>query len=339
MITKNIKSIYLMMALCLASFALAMKTEDEAALEELPLELLKMTYDKLHPDSKRTFLGLSKRLSCLRNLSKRTTLRDEKGIPCLLRMERLEDLRIYCKLSPEGVNALRPVLKNLRILSFSNNSIMDESLAALAPYLTQLQRLHLQECHTLTNEGLRCLAELTSLEWLELSGSSISDIGVGYVAKLPQLQQLDLSGSSISKNGIKCLQGARKLWQLNLSDCLGLKNMGMNLNGLSQLRKLDLSGCDRMDDEVIMDWLGGGGLFLLESLNLSDTEVTKLSPLAGLLQLRDLDLSGTSVTDEDLRQLEGLTSLQRLNVERCFHVTQAGIGRLLQRYPSLRIEF
>jgi hypothetical protein len=54
------------------------------------------------------------------------------------------------------------------------------------------------------------------------------------------------------------------------------------------------------------------GLSALESLQMSGTGVTDLSPLAGLARLRVLELADTAVSD--LSPLEGLTALRRLDI-------------------------
>ena len=66
------------------------------------------------------------------------------------------------------------------------------------------------------------------------------------------------------------------------------------------LQSLNLSGTNVTDIEPLK------GLTALQRLDLSRTKVTDLGPLKGLSALQSLDLSGTNLTD--IEPLKGLTA-------------------------------
>ena len=57
--------------------------------------------------------------------------------------------------------------------------------------------------------------------------------------------------------------------------------------------------------------------------------------LSGLTKLHYLFLNNTKITDAGLRQLTGLTNLQRIDVTRCDNITDAGVAELQKALPGL----
>ena len=72
----------------------------------------------------------------------------------------------------------------------------------------------------------------------------------------------------------------------------------------------------------------------VKSLDLYDTQVVDLSPLAGLTNLEVLDLCDTQVVD--LSPLAGLTNLEVLNL-RNTQVDQQSLDNLRAALPNVRI--
>ncbi len=293
---KNIKTLYLIAALFLSSCALAMEEWDPvlttvttaspeqelSLLEELPLELLRMIYDKLDPDSKRAFLAANKRLYEVRNPLTGATLKGKAGIPSLLRMEGLKDLKIAYTVSRQDILDLQPVLKNVKVLDTSNNLIMNEDFEVMVPYLTQLEQLDLSS-NLIPDETLSYLRGLTQLLELNLSGCTrISLSGIQHLsALLPQLQVLNLSGCNVV-DFMAAMYLARftQLRELNLSDCISVRWQFLEqLAKLPQLQVLDISNNQAVDD-------------------------TDLRTLERCTQLRRLDVRGTHVTSAGIAALQ-----------------------------------
>ena len=139
---------------------------------------------------------------------------------------------------------------------------------------------------------------LTSLEFLYLSDTSISDISS--LSGLTSLTMLNLSDTSISD--ISSLSGLTSLKWLYLSDT-SISDIS-SLSGLTSLTTLYLS------DTSISDISPLSGLTSLKSLNLSDTSISDISSLSRLTSLTTLNLSDTSISD--ISSFSGLTSLKWL---------------------------
>lgn len=93
-------------------------------------------------------------------------------------------------------------------VSLENKPVEDASLALLHSF-PKLQSLSL--AHTrITDEGLREVATLSTLEHLDLSGDpGVTDAGLNHLAALPRLQMLTLSGTRVTDGGVQKLRAAR----------------------------------------------------------------------------------------------------------------------------------
>ena len=56
-----------------------------------------------------------------------------------------------------------------------------------------------------------------------------------------------------------------------------------------------------------------------------------------MISARDPIPRGTAVSDAGLRHLEGMAGLERLSLQDCPNVTEAGVARLRQALPRCRI--
>ncbi len=366
------KTLYLLAAFCLTSCALAMEEWEPALtmvpsvpfvqeeqdaepcslLEQLPLELLKMIYDKLDPDSRKVFLTLSKGLQDLKGTWKSVTLKDEAGIPCLSSMPGLEALKIACEFSSQSILQLKPKVCGLKVLDLSDNKLWTEDLAFLVPSLTKLQQLSLRNCYILrvknsgylaslallllgrgcSSEDLSYLANLTQLRQLDLNSCNhATHASLRHVAGLTNLQVLDLENTEITYEGLRQLTGLTQLQVLSLADTrVGNKGLAC-LVGLTRLRELDVSLCGVNDDGVAHLT----GLTQLRSLNLNDCRLTDegVAALAVLTNLEQLNLGANSrVTHVGIAAFDRMKNLQRLSLILCHRVSDrslAVLGRLV----------
>ncbi len=203
------KTLYLLAALCLPSCALAMQTDETASttlnttesqlslLEQFPPEIIVMVLDYLDPESKKALFLASKGLYDLRYLSTRITLIHRRGIPCLLKMPRLNALDIDCDLGSKAI--LAPILEKLKIVVFFRNHVRTADLEALRGS-TQLRELDLSYTHV-TNEDLSHLTGLVNLQKLNLrSCPYVSSDGLRAMGAMENLQHLDLRETDIKLN-------------------------------------------------------------------------------------------------------------------------------------------
>jgi internalin A len=136
---------------------------------------------------------------------------------------------------------------------------------------------------------------------VECGDSRVSDLSP--LAGLSELMSISLRGLPVTD--ISPLAGLASLrvfisYDLPVSDFGSLTRLPLQI--------LSLEGSPVRD----LTRLPGLGENSLQSLDLSETEVSDLAPLAGLTGLRSLSLMGTAVTD--LRPIAGLKSLESLNL-------------------------
>ncbi len=178
----------------------------------------------------------------------------------------------------------------------------------------------------ITDEQLRTVSELYSLESLSLQDNRITDIST--LAALGGLSDLNLAGNYI--RDISAVSALRSLRKLNLdhnpvSDCSVLSELRY-LNSLSvvdtdvpegNLRELaqQLPSCAiRYGKDGEEEILIGERSFPLDSeeLMLSGQTITDISLLREFRQLKILDLSNNQITD--LQPLMELQKLEKLNI-------------------------
>jgi Leucine-rich repeat (LRR) protein len=181
--------------------------------------------------------------------------------------------------------------------------------------------------HTqVTDAGLKELAGLKQLRWLDLTGVKVTDAGLKELDGLTQLQALQLGSTQVTDAGLKELAGLKQLRTLHLHG-LKVTDAGLKeLDGLTELKSLDLSST-QVTDAGLKEL---AGLKQLWVLYLTSTPMTGvgLKELAGLKQLQTLQLGSPKVTDAGLKELAGLKQLQTLRLYFGTQVTDAGLKEL-----------
>jgi hypothetical protein len=153
--------------------------------------------------------------------------------------------------------------------------------------MTSLRTLSLAKTR-ITDRGMRSLASLTHLEYLDLSQTNIGDAGLEQIRGLTKLKSLSLEGTQVSDEGLACLAAMNHLTDLDLSHTqvrgAGLKH----LVAMEELNDLSLEGTD-LDD-------------------------AGLAQLPALPSLRELNLSSTRITSVGVRVLKGRQSINSLSI-------------------------
>jgi internalin A len=157
----------------------------------------------------------------------------------------------------------------------------------------------------MTAEGLKELPALPNLKSLGLNhGFPITDSGMKAIAQIKSLEFLSLQGVSVTPAGIK------------------------NLNGL-KLKTLSVYR-DQITDEMLKVL---HEVNLLHTINWARGENGRPT---GLKDVRYINLAGSRVTDAGLRELEGMTSLVEVFLEKT-KVTDEGISNLKKALPKLQV--
>ena len=135
-------------------------------------------------------------------------------------------------------------------------------------------------------EDLSCIASLTKLETLDLSGSSFPVEDLAILAKLPELENLSLADCGLST--LAGLEEADSLVTLNLS--------GNTLRNLEPLRNKEKLHEVNLQHNAVVGLEDLATLVNLEKLDISYNAVTDLGPLTSCLKLNWLDAGNNSLT-------------------------------------------
>ncbi len=181
------------------------------------------------------------------------------------------------------------------------------------------------------------IANLETVQELNLEGAQITDSNVQYISKLSSLKRLHLSQNPrLSDAGLEFLGELTSLEELVLY-AADINGDGLaHLGQLSRLKKLQLNQSAVTDEGLRAIPL----LPALEYLDLRSTSVTGpgLAALADLPKLKTLLLAGAKITDSTLEPVGDLRRLEALSLEDV-GVSDAGLLHLrsLKRLEQLRI--
>jgi len=199
------------------------------------------------------------------------------------------NLRSCWQVSDHGIGHLTGInsqpstgAKTLEHLSLQDcQKLTDESLKHISEGLTNIQRINLSFCVSVTDTGLKSLSRLPSLRELNLrSCDNVSDIGVGFLAEstsasltrldvsfcdrvsdsamahlatgLPTLTSLSMSSCQVTDQGIARLAPHMKnLNTLNIGQCVKLTDRAVQTisEEIKSLRSIDLYGCTKISSE------------------------------------------------------------------------------------------
>jgi Leucine-rich repeat (LRR) protein len=99
------------------------------------------------------------------------------------------------------------------------DGVPEEVICSLCGRLPALTRLYLGGVKSLTTEGLRAVGGLTTLTWLSLYNSNVTNVGLRELRDLTALTFLGLSYSSVTDVGLQELTTLTALTQLGVHGC------------------------------------------------------------------------------------------------------------------------
>ena len=213
-----------------------------------------------------------------------------------------------------------------------SHSIGDEGLSHLKN-LTSLRYL-LTRSRSISDEGLKHLANMTQMETLYLRGIQVSDKGLIHLKKMKKLKRLNLSPTNVTEKGLVHLVGLKNLERLDLPFAVGDAAL-VYLSKLPFLKEIEI-------DSDLITPKGLAALLKMESLEhvfIDDTDKMDaiVDNLTKLSTIKSLDL-GRGLTDDGLMHLKNMQSLQELDIKTA-KVTSKGIAAL-NVLPSLHtLEF
>jgi hypothetical protein len=269
----------------------------------------------------------------------------DRGIKSLEEHSTLESLALWSSSITDGSLESLARMRQLTSLTIQKAPITDEGIAALIGRLSEvgkLKTLNLFKCPNVTDEGLKKIERLTSLERLflnnndgltssllakishltnlnrlEIDSIALDEADLIHLAKLTKLETLGLSCSNskskLTDRGLAFVSQVPSLQSLTIQSAK-FTDVGVpDLLKLKKLRFLDLSHTEITDQGL--ESLAKEFPNLLR-LGLTGTHVTDAAMVhvGKLTQLEHLTLSDTKVGDEGLKRLDRLTKLQYVYV-------------------------
>ncbi|CAJ1082552.1 uncharacterized protein si:ch73-173p19.1 [Xyrichtys novacula] len=195
-------------------------------------------------------------------------------------------------------------------LSLNQTAVTDATLAVLPTCVPQLRLLSIKQTKV---KDVSALAQLSSLQTLNLDGTGVTESSLEHLASHPTLTSLSLAGISVNdgNQALQIISGLR-LTQLTLPGRHSVTDSGLSfLSRLCLLSELDLTDYTQVTDQGV-------------------------SQLSTMSRLKKLSLSNTQVTDAGLPSLRGLQELQELCLDRTA-VTSRGVAELIICLPHLQV--
>ena len=220
---------------------------------------------------------------------------------------------------------------DLQALTFQAGGFSGRQLGHVAD-LTGLRELDLRRT-SVTDDDLGHLRRLSSLRKLLLCDTQVGNCGMEHVKHLKRLEKLNLCGTKVGDKGIEHLRGLDRLEWLNIYDT---KATDAALATLSKPRSLKhLQASTGLSDA------GLAHLSIMPELSILDI-TSKAITNQGLRQIgrcarmRHVALWNTQITDDGLKYLHGMGSLEYLLIARS-GVTPLGLLKLQQSLPRCEV--
>lgn len=221
-------------------------------------------------------------------------------------------------------------------LAFATQQLDDSSLEILSGFKT-LQTLNLSYNDRISDIGLKFLSQLPALRELNLTGcGAITDAGLPHLMSVSTLESLRLKGTSVTLAGLKQFNSALpKVIDSTRLDVLRLYNLekfhsgGLRAKLNDNLDLIDLTIPNRGSmtdvDQILAQTPNLERLDLIRCKGLTPEYFRSI---AALSRLRILVLESTETNDESLGALSELVTLEDLNLNKCFQLSDTGIRHL-----------
>ena len=194
-----------------------------------------------------------------------------------------------------------------------------------------LTKLNLGYCVSIPPQGFACLSSLTSLQELDVRGTTINDEGLAGLSSLTSLQELDVRGTTINDEGLAGLsRSLSALTQLSLCHCKSISGSGFaSLSSLTSLQELHV-GVTAINDEGLAGLSRSlPALTKLDLYRCAPISSAGFACLSSLTTLQELDVGGTKIEDKELAGLSGsLPALTNLDLSCCHSISGSGFACL-----------
>lgn len=177
---------------------------------------------------------------------------------------------------------------------------------------------------SLTGLGIKQIAAVPSIKYLNLEGCDTLDSEFGVLAMMPMLNSLSLKDTSITDTGVELLCRSRSLRHISLA---GTQITDASLQALASMKSLEsisLYGTSVSDPGI--DYLSKSSS--LKSLELTSTKITS-EGIASLAAIPNLETIGLyEITDGDLEAISRCKKLKSLKCQGFKYVTDEGLASI-----------
>ncbi|XP_044487447.1 disease resistance protein RPV1 isoform X2 [Mangifera indica] len=206
--------------------------------------------------------------------------------------------------------------RSVEVIDLRGESSVDGEWLAYLGACRYLRSLNLADCYRISSSAIWPLAGMTSLKELDISRCvKVTDDGIRHLLSIPTLEKLCLSETGVTENGVQLLSSLKNLSVLDLGGLPVTDRVLSSLQVLTKLQYLDLWG-SKISNK------GASALEMfprLSFLNLAWTNVTKLPRMSSL---ECLNLSNCTI-DSILELNEDKAPLLKLSLSGTTFVNEA----------------
>lgn len=221
-------------------------------------------------------------------------------------------------------------------------AIDDESFANLQG-LRFLEGVRLEQGpREVTGTGLTYLKGLPRFNYLDIGGTNLSDETLDHVIALEKLETLSLTGTLVSDEGLKKVAQLHRLTSLSLAQTPRITGFGMqHLAELEHLETLKLGSAGNgktikpLELQEHLPQLKQLTFLDLSWLNVTDDVMKSVGQMTSL---EHLNLGETQVADTSLQHLSALRNLKHVFLSRNTRVTEAGLRKLNELLPECDVQ-
>ena len=215
-----------------------------------------------------------------------------------------------------NLSALK-MLPKIRSVLLSGTDVTDEGMKVLGTIST-LENLDLRDC-AISDDGLASLSSLGKIKAIKLSGKSggctVSDDGMQHIANFKNLKVLGVDSLwDISEDGIAKLTDLKNLQELYMADTPAGDEAIKLLSQFPNLRKLRFA-----QNQITAEGIAAlPNLKKLEELDLSECSLIlddAMGPLGKMSNLKKLNLWRVNISDIGIAPIANLTTLESLNLD------------------------
>jgi hypothetical protein len=259
------------------------------------------------------------------------------GMVHLKNLKSLEELTIPTGITDTGVEHLA-ALDALKKINLRGDGVTDKSMSVLAQ-MKSLENLEIMS-RNVTNAGIEKLSQCPRLKTLSLQNTPITEATLSHLSKIKTLTGLSFWNTNINGKGLSFLKELPKLTDLSFMSENFTEDSTLHIGQVKTLKVLRLQYLSfDFDDKTIANL---SNLVSLKTLSITvgspqrllftDAGMAHFSKLVSLENLHINDCP--NITDEGLKHFENLTSLRQLNLDKS-KVTMAGVARLKEKIPGV----